>query len=88
MTSTLETASQIGIVTTEAASHTLYIFDHGGIQPGGFKTDLYSLIAHADPQNRDRLARAFPTEVAAYRLAHDHEDGIEILRLIANGDAR
>lgn len=85
---TLETASQIGIVTTEAAAHVLFLFDNGGIQPGGFKTDLYRLIAHADPQNRDRLARAFPTEVVAWKLAHQHEHGIEILRTIANGSAR
>lgn len=35
-------------------------------QSGNFKTHLFSLIARADDNNRARLARGFPGEVAAF----------------------
>lgn len=85
---TIDTAENIGVITTDVAAHVLHLFDADGIQPGGFNTALYAAIAKADPENRARLASAFPVQVAAYKIAADHPDGIDILRTIAKGDAR
>lgn len=35
-------------------------------QSGGFFSALFDAIAHADGDNLDRLAKGFPSEVAAY----------------------
>jgi hypothetical protein len=84
----IDTAANIGVITEDAANHVLWQFDHGGMQPGAFNTALYSTIAKADPENRDRLAKVFPVQVAAYKIAADHPDGIDILGTIAGGDSR
>ena len=85
---TIDTAANIGIITEQVANHVLWQFDHGGMQPGAFNAALYTTIAKADPENRDRLAKVFPVQVAAYRIASEHDNGIDILRTIAGGDSR
>ena len=43
----------------------LYVFDFQYRHGGGFSTTLYEAIHAADINNRTRLARGFPDEVAA-----------------------
>lgn len=85
---TISTAANIGVVTSQVAAEILWTFDQGGIQPGAFNAALYTAIAKADPDNRAKLASVFPVQTAAYKIAHDHPDGIDILRVIAGGRAR
>lgn len=80
MTQTIQAATDIGIVTASIANEVLWTFDRGGIRPGGFNEALYAVIAKADELNRARLRRAYPVHVAAWSIAHNHPEGIDILR--------
>jgi hypothetical protein len=66
------------------AQHVLFFFGNGGVQPGSFTTALLEAMARADSANFTELALAFPGICAAWRLATKSDDGVEVLREIAN----
>lgn len=74
-------------IPDETARHVLAVFGHGGVLPGRFGEQLITLIASADQQNTARLAKSFPAEAEAVRMAQYDEDGIARLQAIANGRA-
>lgn len=65
------------------ASHVLWAFGAGGMEPGSFTRSLIDAICKADPPNRTRLALGFPGHVAAVDLAQTSATGIDTLRTIA-----
>lgn len=54
-----------------------------GYGAGSFFTALYEAALHADRDNLVSLQEAFPTEIAMFRLAREHDDGIDRVRAIA-----
>lgn len=45
----------------KAARHLLYMYNlPGGYRPGSFTTHLIIALQSADPQNKERVLRAFP----------------------------
>lgn len=75
-------------IPPEVAGHVLGLFGHdGGTQPGTFHEYLLHAISSADPDNRDRLATAFPAYGAAVAAASYDPDGIANLQRIAGGAA-
>ena len=65
----------------EIAYNTLnYFRGDEGFSGGSFALALLDAASRADNNNLDRLARGFPDEIAAYRLATDHVDGLDLLR--------
>lgn len=76
----------LSVITRENANNVLDYFGHGGYPGGGFFTALMKCVGSADNFNRRRLMRAFPGEVLAAVIALEIEDGIAVLREIANRD--
>ncbi len=68
----LEAAAKILDEAQElAAERQLYEWRRG--LASGFTTKLFEVIAHADSQNRRRLAKGFPREVRVYERYHGEE---------------
>ncbi len=78
------------VIDPVLANQVLWFFgrqEKDGYEPGGFRKKLFSAIASADTENRYKLALGFPGEVAAIVLGKENPNGIEILRLVAEGKA-
>lgn len=69
-------------VSVQVAKHVLWFFgdDLLGEEPGGFMRRLIDTIAHADTDNRKRLAEGFPQYVLAVNAGQREAWGIEWLR--------
>lgn len=56
-----------------------------GHPAGGMSEGIIDCVARAKGRNRERFREAFPEYVAAVDLAQGHEQGVFILRAVANG---
>jgi hypothetical protein len=54
------------------AEYMLWFHGEGGPEPGDFFKHIVEAVARADPQNRARLAQAFPRVVAAHAFFHSN----------------
>jgi hypothetical protein len=71
-------------ITPAIAIHALHYFDSSQGHSGGFFSDrLFELMAHADSAKLEKLALAFPAEVAAFRLGKTN-GGIHMLTIQAS----
>ena len=65
----------------EIAYNTLNYFSSDEGFPGGsFAVALLDAPTKADETNLSRLALLYPDEIAAFRLATRHSDGLDVLR--------
>jgi len=79
-------------IPPDVAAHVLFMFDSSGaicqivaadIVPNEFQRHLIRAIAHADHDNKARLAEQFPDYVAAVFAVQLDPDGIDRLKKIA-----
>jgi hypothetical protein len=71
-------------ITKADAQHVLFFFGSGGVQAGDFTTALFEAIRKADSANFANLALGFPGLCAAWKLAMESDEGINVLRPIAD----
>jgi hypothetical protein len=72
-------------IAPDDASHVLTHFGYTGKMAGSFTMTLIRAMAVSDRPNRERLARGFPSLVAAVEAAQNDEKGIERLKMRAEG---
>jgi hypothetical protein len=74
----------IDAISPKIANHALHHFDSTKGHSGGFFSDrLFELMTHADSAKLEKLALAFPAEVAAFRLGKT-SGGIHMLIIQAS----
>jgi hypothetical protein len=74
-------------ITPMLAGNVLWIFTQSGREPGSFTWSLLNTISWADRANLALLVQVYPAHVEAVGLAKNTEDGIDVLRSIAAGEA-
>ncbi|MFG3438374.1 hypothetical protein ACGF0J_14115 [Nonomuraea sp. NPDC047897] len=73
-------------ITPDIAAHVLFHLGHGGRPGNRFIQELLATFDDADAHDLLQLAAGFPGYAAAFELAKNHRDGVDILAARAADD--